>query len=206
MILSFAIVNNFGKARLLKFYRHYVRAASRAPPTPRAALTPRARARPQSEQQQQKFVRELFTTLTARSETASSFIDAAAWFEPGARVVYRQYATLYFCFVVDGSESELGILDLIQVLVEMLDRHFKNVCELDVIFNYEKVHWAIDEMIVGGLVVETNSAEILQAVEEQARLQRQQSDMGQAAAAAQSKLDQLTSAVNSLQRPGFDSS
>lgn len=31
------------------------------------------------------------------------------------RVIYRHYATLYFAFVVDQSESELGILDLIQV-------------------------------------------------------------------------------------------
>lgn len=30
-------------------------------------------------------------------------------------MVYRCYATLYFVFVVDGSESELGVLDLIQV-------------------------------------------------------------------------------------------
>lgn len=29
--------------------------------------------------------------------------------------MYRNYATLYFVFVVDTSESELGILDLIQV-------------------------------------------------------------------------------------------
>ena len=31
------------------------------------------------------------------------------------RVIYRHYATLYFAFVVDEAESELGILDLIQV-------------------------------------------------------------------------------------------
>ena len=83
---------------------------------------------------------ELFSLLNARSETASSFVDVADLFEhPGARLVYRQYATLFFCFAIDGTESELGILDLIQVLVEALDRHFKNVCELDVIFNSEKV-------------------------------------------------------------------
>ena len=41
--------------------------------------------------------------------------------------------------VVDENESELGVLDLIQVLVETLDRFFKNVCELDVIFNSEQV-------------------------------------------------------------------
>ena len=71
------------------------------------------------------------------------------------RVVYRNYATLYFVFVVDGAESELGILDLIQVctlrveyqsihdifphdmkvFVESLDRAFENVCELDLVFH-----------------------------------------------------------------------
>lgn len=33
------------------------------------------------------------------------------------KLVYRHYATLYFVFCVDSSESELGILDLIQVSV-----------------------------------------------------------------------------------------
>ena len=31
------------------------------------------------------------------------------------RLIYRHYATLYFVFCVDSNESELGILDLIQV-------------------------------------------------------------------------------------------
>ena len=94
----------------------------------------------QPQPQQQRMVRELFAALSAREETASSLIDAAPWLDvPGARVVYRTYATLHFCMVIDGSESELGILDLIQVMVETLDRHFKSVCELDIIFNWEKV-------------------------------------------------------------------
>lgn len=33
------------------------------------------------------------------------------------KLIYRHYATLYFVFCVDSSESELGILDLIQVAV-----------------------------------------------------------------------------------------
>jgi len=53
--------------------------------------------------------------------------------------ISRQYATLFFVFIVDESESELGILDLIQVFVETLDRCFENVCELDIIFNMERV-------------------------------------------------------------------
>ena len=33
----------------------------------------------------------------------------------GHRLIYRHYATLYFVFCVDSAESQLGILDLIQV-------------------------------------------------------------------------------------------
>ncbi|WVQ92993.1 hypothetical protein IAU59_000056 [Kwoniella sp. CBS 9459] len=76
------------------------------------------------------------------------------------RVIYRHYATLYFVFVVDGAESELGILDLIQVFVESLDRAFENVCELDLIFHYDEVHHVLSEIIQGGLVLETNINEI----------------------------------------------
>jgi len=56
-----------------------------------------------------------------------------------SKLIYRHYATLYFVFAVDSSESELGILDLIQVFVESLDKRFENVCELDLIFHVEKV-------------------------------------------------------------------
>ena len=59
-------------------------------------------------------VKELFNTLAARPDGVCNFIDASKWFEAGARIVYRQYATLYFIFAIDASESELGILDLIQ--------------------------------------------------------------------------------------------
>lgn len=43
------------------------------------------------------------------------------------RVIYRHYATLYFVFVVDESESELGILDLIQVKGRQSYRNFIRV-------------------------------------------------------------------------------
>ena len=56
------------------------------------------------------------------------------------KLIYRHYATLYFVFCVDSSESELGILDLIQVFVETLDKCFENVCELDLIFHMDKVN------------------------------------------------------------------
>ena len=64
-----------------------------------------------------------------------------------------------------------------------------------------QVHWLIDEMIVGGLVVETNPNEVLETIEAQTRLERQQSEVGQAAAAAQQRLDALAGTIRSAARP-----
>jgi len=88
-------------------------------------------------------------------------------------VVYRSYATLYFVFVVDEAESELGVLDLIQVFVESLDRAFENVCELDLVFHFDEVHHILSEIIQGGLVLETNVDEIDQSVRSAAKARKE---------------------------------
>lgn len=54
-------------------------------------------------------------------------------------LVRSQFATLTFVFICDQAESELGVLDLIQVFVEALDRMFENVCELDLVFGFDEV-------------------------------------------------------------------
>lgn len=56
------------------------------------------------------------------------------------------------------------MLDFIQVFVEALDRLFENVCELDLIFGFETLHSVLGEMVVGGVVVETNLEKIVEGV------------------------------------------
>lgn len=73
-------------------------------------------------------------------------------------------------FAVDQQESDLGILDLIQVFVESLDKCFENVCELDLIFHSDKVSYILDEIIMAGMVLETNINHILTSVSEQNKL------------------------------------
>ena len=34
--------------------------------------------------------------------------------------------------------------------VEVLDKYFGSVCELDIIFNFEKAYFILDELILGG--------------------------------------------------------
>ncbi|ETO20693.1 hypothetical protein RFI_16524 [Reticulomyxa filosa] len=81
-----------------------------------------------------------------------------------SKLIYRHYATLFFVFLVDQSESELGILDLIQVFVEALDERFKNVCELDIVFRFDEVNNVLDEIVMGGMVLETNLNEITTSI------------------------------------------
>ena len=55
-----------------------------------------------------------------------------------------------------------SMLDLIQVFVEVLDKCFENVCELDLIFHPDKVNYILDEIIMGGMVLDTNIADVLE--------------------------------------------
>ena len=103
---------------------------------------------------------EVIRKCLSRTETQCSFYEYR-----GYKVVYRRYASLFFIVGVEGEdENELSILEFIHALVETLDRYFENVCELDIMFNLEKAHFILDEMVVDGCVVETNKVNILKPI------------------------------------------
>jgi len=81
-------------------------------------------------------------------------------------VIYRRYASLYFIIGIHNDEdiNELAMLEFIHNMVETLDKYFENVCELDIMFNIEKAHFIIDEMVMSGYIVETNKTNILNPV------------------------------------------
>ena len=89
---------------------------------------------------QQKLLNETFKMVSKRQSYMCNFIEGTgtSWGK-NTKLIYRHYATLYFVFVVDDTESEHGILDLIQTFVESLDRLFRNVCELDLILHVDRV-------------------------------------------------------------------
>eukprot|EP00003_Mantamonas_plastica_P002371 TRINITY_DN1180_c0_g2_i11.p3 TRINITY_DN1180_c0_g2~~TRINITY_DN1180_c0_g2_i11.p3 ORF type:complete len:189 (-),score=63.94 TRINITY_DN1180_c0_g2_i11:28-594(-) len=143
LVLSFPavlIINNQGKPRLDKFFEEN--------------LTDEAKA---------DIIQETYLLVSKRGDNVCNFLDGGSCWEEDTKLIYRHYATLYFIFCVDSSESELGILDLIQVFVESLDKCFENVCELDLIFHSDKVHQIVDEIVMGGLVLETNLQEVLES-------------------------------------------
>ncbi|XP_029349126.1 AP-4 complex subunit sigma-1 isoform X3 [Echeneis naucrates] len=77
------------------------------------------------------------------------------------KLVYRQYAALYIVVGVTDAENELSIYELVHNFVEVLDKYFSRVSELDIMFNLDKVHIILDEMIQNGHIVETNKTRVL---------------------------------------------
>merc|ERR1719397_170748 len=58
-------------------------------------------------------------------------------------------------------------MELIHKFVEVLDSYFGNVCELDLIFNFDKAHYMLDELILAGSVQETSKREIVRVMKQQ---------------------------------------
>lgn len=110
---------------------------------------------------------QIFQLISTRGSLQCSFITPPPLLEDldDIKVIYRNYATLYFVFIVDDQESELGILDLIQVFVECLDKCFTDVCELDLVFGWQVLQTVLEEMVQGGMVIDTNIDRIVLAVD-----------------------------------------
>jgi AP-4 complex subunit sigma-1 len=102
---------------------------------------------------------EVVRKCLGRSENQCSFFEYKTY-----KIVYRRYASLYFIVGVDEYENELAILELIHLIVETFDSYFNNVCELDIMFNLEKGHMILDEVLLNGRLVETSQKHILEPV------------------------------------------
>lgn len=58
-------------------------------------------------------------------------------------------------------DSEQGYYSFIHNVVETFDKYFESVCELDIMFNLEKAHYILEEMIQNGNIIEANKNIIL---------------------------------------------
>eukprot|EP01057_Protomagalhaensia_wolfi_P001436 Protomagalhaensia_wolfi_Nauph_80__1435@NODE_1863_length_1299_cov_920_239683_g1454_i0_p1_GENE_NODE_1863_length_1299_cov_920_239683_g1454_i0NODE_1863_length_1299_cov_920_239683_g1454_i0_p1_ORF_typecomplete_len167_score32_63Clat_adaptor_s/PF01217_20/1_9e53AP5_subunit_s1/PF15001_6/0_049_NODE_1863_length_1299_cov_920_239683_g1454_i0241741 len=135
MIQFVLLVSRQGKTRLEKFYNE-------VPLQKRASL-----------------IKDIAQTVITRPLGAAHVLRG-----PNYHLVYKRYASLYFIVGVDDQENELGVLEFIHHFVEILDRYFGNVCELDLIFNFHKVHMILDEIVQDGMVQETSKKTVLRLI------------------------------------------
>ena len=142
MIHCLFLINRQGKIRLTKWYTH--------------SFTTNER---------QKFLKEINNIVLTRSQKLCNFLD---WKE--FKIVYKKYASLYFISIVDKTDNELMTLETMHHFVEVLDKYFNSVCELDLIFNFHKAYYLLDELLIAGYVQESSKKAILKAVSGQENL------------------------------------
>lgn len=95
--------------------------------------------------------------VTSRNRSSSRKVKFTNFIEfKTYKIVYRKYAGLYFSFVVDTNDNDLCYLESIHLFVEMLDKSFESVCELDLVFGFHKLYAIIDELYLGGEIQETS--------------------------------------------------
>merc|ERR1719438_329378 len=123
--------------------------------------------------EKRRTTRELITMILSRKPKMCSFIE---WQD--MKIVYKRYASLYFCASIDTSDNELLTLEIIHRYVELLDKYFGSVCELDIIFNFEKAYFMLDELLIGGEVQETSKKNVLKAIAAQDLLQEEETPQG----------------------------
>lgn len=82
-------------------------------------------------------------------------------------LIDQRYASLYFIVGVNKSDNELIALETMHLYCVALDRYFGNVCELDIIFNFDKAYQVMDEMFLSGELQETSVTEVLRTLASQ---------------------------------------
>ena len=153
MIQFLLLISRHGKVRLSKWY---------------SAFSSKDKAR---------IVRECAQLAVNRNPKNSNFVDNAVRAgsnhppgQPTLKLVCKRYASLFFVAAISPDENELLVLEKIHHFVEVLDKYFRNVCELDLIYNFHRAYMLLDEVILGGELVESSKKSILKAVQHQENL------------------------------------
>ena len=108
------------------------------------------------------YIIDIKQKVTTRGKAKCNFIEWRQY-----TLVYKRYASLYFVVCVDKTDNEILAMELIHQYVEVLDSYFGNVCELDLIFNFDKAHFMLDELILAGSIQETSKREIVRVMKQQ---------------------------------------
>eukprot|EP01080_Neovahlkampfia_damariscottae_P009767 gene9767-2094_t len=151
-MIHFALmVSRQGKVRLAKWYKPYTM------------------------KERERHIKEICHMVIGRPSKLCNFLDYK-----DQKVIYKRYASLYFIVCVDSTDNELITMEMIHHYVEILDRYFGNVCELDLIFNFHKAYFIMDEVFLNGDIQESSKKVVLRVISAQDSLMENQPDASNA--------------------------
>ena len=154
-IRFFLLQNRQGKTRLSKWYVPPPTGGNKDNGAPSYATADTTA----TDAEKARIESEVHRLVTSRDKKYTNFIEFNNY-----KLIYRRYAGLFFTIAVDMQDNELSYLESIHLFVELLDSYFNNVCELDIVFNFNKVYMILDEYMLAGEIEETSKREILDRV------------------------------------------
>lgn len=87
------------------------------------------------QKEKSKIIRELSTIILSRRAKMCNVLEYK-----DLKIIYRRYASLFFVIGVNSDDNELIGLEIIHRFVEQMDKIYGNVCELDIIFGFDKAY------------------------------------------------------------------
>ncbi|KFY23602.1 hypothetical protein V491_02478 [Pseudogymnoascus sp. VKM F-3775] len=143
MAISYLILlSRQGKVRLAKWF---------------TTLSPKEKA---------KIIKDVSQLVLARRTRMCNFLEYK-----DSKIVYRRYASLFFIAGCASTDNELITLEIVHRYVEQMDKYYGNVCELDIIFNFQKAYFILDELLLAGEMQESSKKNVLRTIGQQDSLE-----------------------------------
>lgn len=115
---------------------------------------------PSTERERAAVVRDITSLVLTRSSKMCNVVD-----RKDDKVIYKRYVSLYFVACIDPDDNELLTMELLHLFVEVLDTYFGNVCELDLIFNFTRSYWILNEIFISGELQECSKTAVIAAAQ-----------------------------------------
>ncbi|KAF2721900.1 Adaptor protein complex sigma subunit [Polychaeton citri CBS 116435] len=106
-----------------------------------------------------KIIKDVSQLVLARRTRMCNFLEYK-----DTKVIYRRYASLFFIAATDPTDNELITLEIVHRYVEQMDKYYGNVCELDIIFNFQKAYFILDELLLAGEMQESSKKNVLRVI------------------------------------------
>ncbi|KAL8907666.1 MAG: hypothetical protein Q9171_005759 [Xanthocarpia ochracea] len=113
-----------------------------------------------------KIIKDVSQLVLSRRTRMCNFLEYK-----DTKVVYRRYASLFFIAGCSSTDNELITLEIVHRYVEQMDKYYGNVCELDIIFNFQKAYFILDELLLAGEMQESSKKNVLRCISQQDSLE-----------------------------------
>ena len=112
-----------------------------------------------------------FSSTKVGCRNSKSYNSCRLTASQDTKIVYRRYASLFFIAGCDLTDNELITLEIVHRYVEQMDKYYGNVCELDIIFNFQKAYFILDELLLAGEMQESSKKNVLRCISQQDNLE-----------------------------------